>query len=104
MLKSTGGFCIGIKAPDTLVLIIEKQHASWSLMATATSALDLRFRCQLRIGHSLRTAEVCISCVLLASGKWALLRDETVLYVSLSLILACDQPLWGSSGLKFERF
>ena len=34
---------MGIKAPDTLVLIIEKQHASWSLMATATPALDLRF-------------------------------------------------------------
>ena len=76
---------MGIKAPDTLVLIIEKQHASWSLMATATPALDLRFRCQLRIGHSLRTAEVCISCVLLVSGKWALLRLS---FVSLSSWLA----------------
>ena len=52
--------------------------------------------------HSLRTAEpeVCISCVLLVSGKWALLR---LCFVSLSSWLVL-RPLWGSSGLKFERF
>ena len=37
------------KASSTLVLIIEKQHASWDLMVTALSALEVHFRCQLRI-------------------------------------------------------
>ena len=36
------------KASGTLVLIIEKQHTSWDLMVTASSALELHFRCQLR--------------------------------------------------------
>ena len=43
---------MGIKAPDTLVLIIEKQHASWDLMVTASPALELHFRCQLRISSA----------------------------------------------------
>ena len=40
------------KAPDTLVLITEKQHASWDLMVTASPALELHFRCQLRIASA----------------------------------------------------
>ena len=32
------------KASGTLLLIIEKQHASWDLMITALSALELRLR------------------------------------------------------------
>ena len=40
------------KASDTLFLIIEKQHASWDLMATASPALELHFRCQLRIASA----------------------------------------------------
>ena len=36
----------------TLVLIIEKQHASWDLMVTALPALELHFRCQLRIASA----------------------------------------------------
>ena len=47
------------KASGTLVLIIEKQHASWDLMVTASPALQLHFRCQLRIIHHLPVA----SCV-----------------------------------------
>ena len=43
---------MGIKAPDTLVLIIEKQHASWSLMVTASPALELRFCHRLRIASA----------------------------------------------------
>ena len=32
------------KASGTLVLIIEKQHASWDLMGNASSAVDLVHR------------------------------------------------------------
>ena len=37
------------KASGVLLLIIEKQHASWDLMVTASPALELHFWCQLRI-------------------------------------------------------
>ena len=40
------------KASWTLVLIIEKQHASWDLMVTASPALELHFWCQLRIASA----------------------------------------------------
>ena len=40
------------KASCTLVLIIEKQHASCDLMVIASSALELHFRCQLRIASA----------------------------------------------------
>ena len=40
------------KASGTLVLIIEKQHASWDLMVTASPALELHFWCQLRIASA----------------------------------------------------
>ena len=45
------------KASGTLFLIIEKQHAPWDLMVTASPALELHFRCQLAL-HSLRTANL----------------------------------------------
>ena len=34
------------KASGTLVLIIEKQHASWDLMCSTLHALEIRFRLQ----------------------------------------------------------
>ena len=40
------------KASGTLFLIIEKQHASWDLMVTASPALELHFWCQLRIASA----------------------------------------------------
>ena len=40
------------KASGTLVLIIEKQHASWVLMVTALSGLELHFWCQLHIASA----------------------------------------------------
>eukprot|EP00966_Prymnesium_polylepis_P279694 6461748-Prymnesium_polylepis.1 len=40
------------KAHGTLVLIIEKEHASWNLMATALPALELRFWRQLHIASA----------------------------------------------------
>ena len=40
------------KASCTLILIMEKQKASWDLMVTASPALELHFRCQLRIASA----------------------------------------------------
>ena len=40
------------KASGTLVLIIEKQHASWGLMVTALPGLELHRRCQLRLASA----------------------------------------------------
>ena len=40
------------KASSTLVLIIEKQYASWGLMLTATTALEVRFCHRLRIASA----------------------------------------------------
>ena len=37
------------KASGTLFLVIEKQHASWSLMVTTSPALELRFCHRLRM-------------------------------------------------------
>ena len=58
------------KASGTLVLIIEKQHASWDLMVTASPALELHFRCQLRIasartilGRWAHVLEWCFMCM-----------------------------------------
>ena len=49
MLKSIGSYSMATKASGTLVLMIEKRHASWDLMATALPALEAHFWCQLRI-------------------------------------------------------
>ena len=40
------------KASGTLVLIIEKQHASWDLMCSTLPALELRFRRQPHIASA----------------------------------------------------
>ena len=75
------------KASGTLVLIIEKQHASWDLMVTASSALELHFRCQLRISSARPTLGPLGPCA----------RVVVHVYVELSygLPLACIP----SSGL-----
>ena len=52
MIKSTCGHPMASKASWTLLLIIEKQHASWDLMVTASPALELHFWCQLCIASA----------------------------------------------------
>ena len=52
VFKSTGGYPMAIKASGTLVLIIEKQYASWGLMVTALPGLELHFWCQLHIASA----------------------------------------------------
>ena len=54
MFKSTGGYPMATKASGTLVLIIEKQHASWDLMVTASPAMELH-SLSVPAPHSLRT-------------------------------------------------
>ena len=87
MLKSIGSFSMATKASGTLVLIIEKQHASWDLMVTALPALEVHFRCQLRIA----------SAQLISGPSGPCARVVVHVYVELSngLLLACTP----SSGL-----
>jgi hypothetical protein len=87
MLKSIGGYPMATKASDTLVLIIEKQHAPWDLMVTALPALELHFRCQLRIASARPILGPSSPCA----------RVVVHVYVELSygLLLACIP----SSGL-----
>ena len=40
------------KASGTLILILEKQHASWDLMCSTLPALELRFRRQPHIASA----------------------------------------------------
>ena len=48
------------KASDTLILIIEKQHASWDLMCSTLPASELRFRRQPHIA-SARPSGACLA-------------------------------------------
>jgi hypothetical protein len=64
------------KASGTLVLIIEKQHASWDLMCSTSPALELRFRRQPHIASARPlvgpsgpcTIVVVYACVELTNG------------------------------------
>ena len=52
MLKSILSSTMATKASGTLFLIIEKQYASWGLIATALPALELRLLRQLRVASA----------------------------------------------------
>ena len=74
MFNSIGSYSMATKASDTLVLIIEKQHASWDLMVTASPALELHFRCQLRIASArpiLGPSDPCATVVVCVSIELA---------------------------------
>ena len=82
------------KASSTLALIIEKQHTSWGLMVTALPALELHFRCQLRIASA--------QPILGPSGPCA--RVVVHVYVELAngLLLACI-PFSGLLRLAWQQ-
>ena len=87
MLNSIGSYSMATKASGTLVIIIEKQHASWDLMVTASPALELHFRCQLRIASA--------RPILGPSGPCARVVVHVYVELSYGLPLACIP----SSGL-----
>ena len=87
MLKSIGSYSVATKASVTLVLIIEKQHASWDLMVTALPALEVHFWCQLRIASAWP--------ILGLSGPCARVVVHVYVELSFGLPLACTP----SSGL-----
>ena len=72
------------KASWTLVLIIEKQHASWDLMVTALPALEVHFRCQLRI--RLRTANFGAVGPMCLSGGSCVCRAVLWLVIGLNTV------------------
>ena len=72
------------KASGTLVLIIEKQQASWDLNVTASPALELHFRCQLRIASA--------QPILGPLGPCARVVVHVYVELSYGLPLACIPP------------
>ena len=48
MFKPPSGYTMATKASDTLILIIEKQHASWDLTVIASHVVERRFCHRLR--------------------------------------------------------
>ena len=82
------------KASGTLVLITEKQHASWDLMATASPALELHFLRQLRIASAWP--------ILGLSGPCASVVVHEYIKLSYGLPLACI-PLSGPLKLAWQQ-
>ena len=82
------------KASGTLVLIIEKQHASWDLMVTASPALELHFRCQLRIASA--------RPILGPSGPCARVVVHVYAELANGLLLACI-PCSGLLRLAWQQ-
>ena len=76
MFKSIEGYPMATKASGTLVLIMDKQHASWDLVCSTTPALELPFRRQPHVasarplvGPSGPCARVVVcACVELTNG------------------------------------
>jgi hypothetical protein len=54
MFKPPSGYTMATKASGTLLLIIEKQHASWDLMVIASYVVERRFCHRLRIASDRR--------------------------------------------------
>ena len=52
MFKPPPGYTMATKASSTLLLIIEKQHASWDLMVIASHVVERRFCHRLRIASA----------------------------------------------------
>ena len=82
------------KASDTLVLIIEKQHTSWGLMVTALPALEVHFRCQLRIASA--------RPILGPSGPCARVVVHVYVELPYGLSLACT-PFNGLLTLAWQQ-
>ena len=72
------------KASGTLVLSIEKQHASCGLMVTALPGLELHFRCQLRLASA--------RPVLGSLGPCARVMGHVYVELANGLPLACIPP------------
>ena len=92
------------KASGTLVLIIWKQHASWDLMVTASPALELHFRCQLRIGHSLHTANFGPAGPMCQIGGSCVCRAVSWLAIGLHTVKWVAEACLAAAGLMYCGF
>ena len=76
MFKPPSGYTMATKASGTLLLIIEKQHASWDLMVIASHVVERRFCHRLRVASARplvdakcpRTRVVVCMCLELTNG------------------------------------
>ena len=92
------------KASGTLVLIIEKQHASWDLMVTASPALELHFRCQLRISSAVRTANFGPVGPMCQSGGSCVCRAVLWLAIGLNTVKWTNEACVAAAGLMYCEF
>ena len=105
MLKSIGSYSMATKASCTLVLIIEKQHASWDLMVTALPALEVHFRCQLRMRlHSLRTANFGAVGPMWQSGGSCVCRAVLWLAIGLHTVQWTTEACLAANRLVYCEF
>ena len=109
MIKSIEGYPMATKASGTLVLIIEKQHTSWGLMVTALPALELHFRCQLRIASAGANfgpvGPMCQSggsCVCRA-GQWLVIGLHTIQWTAEACMAAAGHIYCGF-GCKLASY
>ena len=82
------------KAPGTLVLIIERQHASWGFMVTASHGLELHFWCQIRIASARPILGSSVPCARVVVHVYVVLAN--------GLVLACI-PFSGLLRLAWQQ-
>ena len=92
------------KASLTLVLIIEKQHASWDLMVTASPALELHFRCQLRIASARPILGPLGPCRMCQSGGSCVCRAVLWLAIGLHTARWTAEACLAAAGLMYCEF
>ena len=92
------------KASWTLVLIVEKQHASWDLMVTASPALELHFRCQLRIASAVRTVNFGPVGPMCQSGGSCVCRAVLWLAIGLHTVRWTAEACLAAAGLMYCEF
>jgi len=92
------------KASGTLVLIIEKQHASWDLMVTASPALELHFWCQLRIASAVRTANFGPVGPMCRSGGSCVCKAVLWLAIGLHTARWTAEACLAAAGLMYCEF
>ena len=89
------------KASGTLGTIIEKQHAPWDLMVTASPALELRFWCQLRIASADRTANFGPVGPMCQSGGSCVCRAVLWLAIGLHTVRWTAEACLTAAGLMY---
>ena len=92
------------KTSGTLVLIIEKRHAPWDLMVTALPALELHFRCQLRIASARPILLFGAVGPMCQSGGSCVCRAVLWLAIGLHTVQWTAEACLAAAGLMYCEF